>query len=227
MDKRIHINFLGIKITIKNCFVTQNNKVVLNKCGKIKTLHFVKGLKVKFYGTNNTVEFIDKVPKMKNVKIDCGQNTNIKIAKSNYRIKNLYINARAENVGISISEDFSIESGKFDFHGEPNCNIRIGKDCQFGCNISIDTADGHTIYDNETRNVINTPKDINISNHVWLCENVSVLKGSFIANDVIVAKNALVSGKMLEPNAVIAGLPAKIVKSNVNWSRAAIKEFMH
>lgn len=229
MQDRIKINILGIKFTIKNPFKVSNNKILLTKNGVSKQIYFVKGLKIKFYGSNNKIEFYDKIPKMKNVKIDCGTNSIINIKQTAYRLKNLYINTRAENVSVNIDENFSIESGKFDFHGEPNININIGKDCQFGSNIQLDPADGHTIYDEYSKNMLNTPKDINIKSHVWLCENVSVLKDTCIPDNCIVAKGSIVTRKFNDTNKVIAGIPAKIIETekynSINWSREANKNY--
>ena len=229
MQDKIKLNILGIKININNPLLIKNNYIILNKNGKSKKIYKVKGLKIKFYGSNNRIEFFDKIPKMKNVKIDCGSNSTISIKKTDYRIKNLYINARAKNVQVNIDEDFSIESGKFDFHGEPNISINIGKDCQFGSNIQLDPADGHTIYDEYSKNMLNSPKDININSHVWLCENVSILKGSIIPDNCIVAKGSIATRKFSETNKVIAGIPAKIVETekynSINWSREANKNY--
>lgn len=229
-NNKIKIKFLGLSVTIKNPFACQNNSIILTKNNKSKKLYFVKGLKIKFYGSNNKIEFFDKIPKFKNCYLECGDNNQISFKKTNYRIKNLYINARAKNTIVDVGENFSIESGKFDVHGEPNTSIYIGEDCQFGCKISLDTADGHTIYNEYSNQILNLPKDISIGSHVWLCENVSVLKGSVIADNCLVGKNSLVSGKFLENNKVITGCPAKVINNpkyeNVNWSRKAVKEFV-
>lgn len=206
-----------------------NNKIILIKNGKEHRLFGVKGLKVRFHGSNNRVIFYDKVPYMKHVKFDMGDSSQIFVKQSKYRIKDLSINAGATNVTVNIGEDFSIESGKFDFHGEPDSVIDIGDDCQFASNISIDTADGHTIYDMDTKDVLNMPKDINISSHVWLCENVSVLKGAAIPENSVVGKNSMVLSKLTVPNSIYVGSPAIRLEnskySNCNWSREGIKNF--
>ena len=136
----------------------------------------------------------------------------------------MYINARSSNTNININKDFSIESGTFDTHGEPNTKISIGKDCQFGCNIELDTADGHTIYSTDGE-ILNTPKDITIGDHVWLCKNVSVLKGAKIPNNSVIAKGSIVTKQFEKENVILAGTPAKIIKTNINWSRVACKNF--
>lgn len=223
-DKRIKIVFCGIKFTFSNIFANDNNKIILVRNNKTKKLRNIRGLKVKFYGSGNTIKFIDKIPSFKNVKFDCGDNTNITIHSTEHKIKNLYINARSENTNISIGKNFSIESGIFDTHGEPSTNIIIGEDCQFGCNIELDTADGHTIY-SANKEILNPPKDIIINNHVWLCKNVSVLKGTIIPKNSVVAKGSIVTKRLTDENAIYAGNPAKAVKKDINWSRLSCKDF--
>ena len=229
MEKRIRINFLGFKIVFKNPFAIQNNKIFLIKNGKAKRLFFVRGLKVNYYGANNRIEFYDKVPKMQNVRICFGENCRVKIRDSKYVIKNLDINARAENVSVNIGKDFSIESGEFDFHGEPNLNINIGNDCQFGCNIRLDTADGHTIYNNVNKVILNRPNDINIGDHVWLCRNVSVLKGASIPNNCVVGLGSIVTRAFDKTNKLIVGTPARMIESeqysNIDWTRSPNRAF--
>ena len=228
MEKRIKINILGLKIVLKNPFAVSNNKIILTKNGKSKRLFFVKGLKVKYYGANNRIEFIDKVPKMKNVHISCGENCRIRIGASSYAVKNLDINARAENSEVNIGRDFSIESGCIDFHGEPNLQVNIGDDCQFGCDIRFDPADGHTIYNAD--GALNTPKSITIGNHVWLCRQVSVLKGAEIADNCVVGLGSIVTGVFKESGRLLAGIPAKQIESEqykkINWTRLPNKSFV-
>ena len=186
-------------------------------------------MNIKFYGSDSVIKFIGNIPKMKNVKINCGSNCKIVIGKSDYRIKNLFIDMKTDNSELIIGENFSIESGKFDFHGEPNLKIEIGNDCQFGCNVEIDTADGHTIYDMDTNAQLNLPQNVKIGNHVWLCKNVSVLKGAIIQDNTVAGKGSIISSKFNDSNIVIAGIPAKIIKSekyqNINWSRKANRDF--
>ena len=51
---------------------------------------------------------------------------------------------------------------------EPYTEIRIGNDCMFSEQIFITISDMHTIFDNDTKEVINKPQNIYIGNHVWL-----------------------------------------------------------
>ncbi len=229
MEKRIRINILGLRLVFKTPFAIKNNKILLIKNGKTKRLFFVRGLKVNYYGAGNRIEFYENVPKMQNVQICFGENCRVKICDSKYIIKNLDINARAENVSVNIGKDFSIESGCFDFHGEPNLNINIGNDCQFGCNIRLVPADGHTIYNNDNNMILNRPKDINIGDHVWLCRNVSVLKGVNIPDNCVAGLGSIITKAFDKTNSLIAGTPARIIESerykNIDWTRCPNRMF--
>lgn len=100
---------------------------------------------------------------------------------------------------------------------EKNTNIYIGNSCLFAARIYMRTGDGHTIYDLSTRKKVNCGADIMIGNHVWICSGVKILKGSNVSKDSIVGSDSLVNKKFLDGNVVIAGNPAKIVRTNVNW----------
>lgn len=229
MDNRVKINFFGIKLTFTPMWLKYTNGLHLVAKDKDKSIKRIRGLKTKFYGSYSTIEFLEKIPKMKNVVIHTGNNSKVIFGKTKYRIKNLYIDMRADNATLIIGDDFSCESAKIDFHGEPNLKVEIGNDCQFGCNIEIDPADGHTIYNQETNEPLNTPKNIKIGNHVWLCKNVSILKDVIIPDNCVVAKGSIVTSKFDKTNSVIAGAPAKVITSekyqNINWTRTANRDF--
>jgi acetyltransferase-like isoleucine patch superfamily enzyme len=52
---------------------------------------------------------------------------------------------------------------------------------------------------------------IRIGNQVWIGDKVSILKGSEIGSNIIIAANSVVKGK-LEDNGIYAGAPAKRIK---------------
>ena len=85
-------------------------------------------------------------------------------------------------------------------------------------NVIIIPSDGHIVYDINTSELLNKGEDVVIGNHVWIGLNCIFLKGAKVSNDTIVGANSLVN-KKFEKNVIIAGSPAKIVKSDVNWDR--------
>ena len=96
-------------------------------------------------------------------------------------------------------------------------NITIGTDCLFSGDVHFRTGDSHSILDKEGRRV-NASEDITIGDHVWVGTKVTCLKGAAVAEHSVLAACALVTGKFTEPGCILAGVPAKVVKRDSDWS---------
>lgn len=83
--------------------------------------------------------------------------------------------------------------------------------------IDIRTGDSHSLIQQETRNRLNYSESVKIGDHVWIGTGVTVLKGTSIANNCMVGAASLLCKRYLNPNCVIAGVPAKEVKRNIDW----------
>ena len=59
-----------------------------------------------------------------------------------------------------------------------------------------------------------------IEDEVWIGCNVTVLKGVTIGKGSVVAAGAVVT-KSCPPHSLLAGVPAKIIKQEVQWTDAA------
>lgn len=101
---------------------------------------------------------------------------------------------------------------------EDKCRIQIGKNCLISSNIYMSTSDAHSILANESGLRINRPGSIDIADHVWIGYNATINKGVTINRDSVVAGNSVVT-KDIPNNVIVAGVPAKIVKSSINWDR--------
>lgn len=95
--------------------------------------------------------------------------------------------------------------------------ILVGKDSMFSSDIHFRTGDSHSILDLEGKR-INASEDIIIGEHVWVGTKVTCLKGARVPDHSIVGACALVTGKFHKPNCVLAGVPARVVKEQVDWS---------
>lgn len=96
------------------------------------------------------------------------------------------------------------------------CSIVIGNDCLFA-DPSIYNSDYHGIYDPTTLERTNYPSDVIIGDNVWISLKTIILKGVKINNQSIVGAGSVVSAGEYPERSMIAGNPAKIVKSNVLW----------
>jgi len=103
---------------------------------------------------------------------------------------------------------------------EPGSKMKIGNDCMFANDIDVRTGDSHSIIDRESNERINYAENVCIGNHVWVASHCMLLKGVQIPNESIVATGSVVTDKFSQIGVVIAGNPARVVKTGINWSRA-------
>ena len=96
-----------------------------------------------------------------------------------------------------------------------NTKMSIGDDVLLGWNVNIRDSDGHNVYTNG----VAAPKEksVVIGNHVWICSYADILKGTVIGNDCVVAYRSCVAGGKHPNNSLIAGIPGKVIKEDINW----------
>ena len=83
-------------------------------------------------------------------------------------------------------------------------NVFIGPNCNFYC--------AEHPLDIEQRNKgLEYAKPITIGNNVWIGGNVTILAGVTIGDGVVIGAGSVVT-KNVEPNTVVAGNPAKMIK---------------
>lgn len=98
-------------------------------------------------------------------------------------------------------------------------DITIGNDCMFASGCILRTDDAHAIYDIISLNRINKSKNIIIGDHVWLCEDVLIMKGSVIRSGCVVGARSVLSNKTIHNNSLIAGNPVKYIRNNIAWEK--------
>ena len=124
---------------------------------------------------------------------------------------------------VFIDENFSsngISISVFDGKG-----VFIGKDNMWAAQVDCKNTDAHTILD-LSGNVINPSEDIFIMDHVWIAHGVRILKGVILGANTVVGTGAIVTKKFINPNQILAGIPAKVVKKGINWDRRSVPLYM-
>ena len=183
----------------------------------------IKNLKIKFYGYNNYVEIREPFIARKEVYITLGSNSKVKIGSGNiHNVTKIYMGSNNE---LEIGNNTTTENVTAYLINCKNTKISIGNDCMFSFGVIIRTTDTHTIYDISSRRMLNMPQNVIIGDHVWLTANVTVLKGAQIPSNCIVGAGAVISKKFYDENCILAGIPAKIIKRNVNWDRRRLDEY--
>ena len=98
-----------------------------------------------------------------------------------------------------------------------NASFAIGENCMVAFNVELYHTDAHPVYELGGDTPINRVRELRIGDHVWIGANATLLKNTHVADGSIVAWGSVVSGRFTEPNCVIAGNPARVVKRGVCW----------
>ena len=226
-EKENHIvyHFLGLKLKSRKI---RNNKIfIVDKKGKKHRVPFVFGLKVEFAGENSTVILHSPVIKFKKSRMFLRSNCTVEIGASKKEANELTVLAFDNNLSLKIGNNFSCTKDcQFFFSKERGKKITVGNDCMFASHIKIRSSDGHTITDRTTGEILNYGEDVIIKDNVWLAMNTTVLKGVTIEEGCVVGTGSLVTKSCDEPHSIYAGVPARKIKSNINWSRDSIPDYL-
>lgn len=88
--------------------------------------------------------------------------------------------------------------------------IELGNDVAIADNVTISDSDNHSI------NGQKVTAPIIIKDHVWIGRNAIILKGVTIGEGAVVAAGAVVT-KDVPAYTLVAGVPAKVIKENIQW----------
>jgi acetyltransferase-like isoleucine patch superfamily enzyme len=89
-------------------------------------------------------------------------------------------------------------------------NIRIGDNVLIGERVTIMDFEAHGVPPNK-RHEIGIIGEVVIAENVWIGNNATILKNTYIGENTIVAAGAVVSGRF-PANVIIGGIPAKVIK---------------
>ena len=116
-------------------------------------------------------------------------------------------------------------------YAHSNSKLTIGTDCMFSFEVVVQTGDGHSIFDIETgRNISIAPipiddvflHEVEIKDHIWVGRGAFILGGAgktFIDEGSVIGAKSFVKG-VFPNNCSIAGMPARVVRKNIAWSRS-------
>ncbi|MGU3496321.1 acyltransferase [Xanthobacteraceae bacterium A53D] len=99
---------------------------------------------------------------------------------------------------------------------ENNVSICLGEGCLIG-ETKIRTSDSHSIIDLESGQRINPARSVSFGDRVWAAQGVRILRGVSLAADTIVAAGSIVTKPFDEPNTIVGGVPAKVIRRGVRW----------
>lgn len=120
---------------------------------------------------------------------------------------------------ISVEDNATLRLGHgsyMNFNSKIQCfdSITIGNDVVISENVTIRDSDNKTI----VREGYKSSAPIVIEDKVWIGLNVIILKGVTIGKGAIIAAGAVVT-KDVPPYCIAAGVPAKVIKEDVEYTR--------
>lgn len=195
--KALTDNWLPLKVRL-----ALGQKLVVNR-GKNSTATIEKTLRVISWGGD-----------LANSSISLGVNAQLTV-RGNFEI--------GPGVHLSVSKNAALDIG-----GRQNSSgsgitsrsrvmversVKIGADCIIAWDVFISDSDWHDLKGSDRI------RDVTIGDNVWIAHGVSVVKGASIPNGCIVGAKSMVSAGTFPEKSLLAGIPAKVIRSNVEWKR--------
>jgi acetyltransferase-like isoleucine patch superfamily enzyme len=199
--------------------ISWKNKLRAKGCKVSLGVSIIKGLKVISHGNDNEIVIGDFV-RIHNSTIILHGNHNRVVLKDFAYLNQIEIYTEDSNNEIVIGSHTNL-CGKAHFAAIEGTKILIGDNCLFSSDLHFRTGDSHSILNMQGQR-INQSQDIVIEDHVWIGTKVTCLKGVRVARDSIVAATTTLCKDYATPNAVIGGVPGRIIKTDVNWTHERI-----
>lgn len=114
---------------------------------------------------------------------------------------------------LELGKKFRLSSGSYIICYK---NIHIGNNCRISWDTQVIDTDFHSIFD-KSGTKINQDKDILIEDNCWIGNRCTINKGTHLKQYTVVAANSLTNKPYPEGNVIVAGAPAKIIKTEITW----------
>jgi acetyltransferase-like isoleucine patch superfamily enzyme len=97
--------------------------------------------------------------------------------------------------------------------------VVAGPDQLWAANAYVATDDMHRLADRRTGERLNPfGAHVRLGAHVWLCRDAVVTGHAEVGDGAVVAMRSVVRGQKVPPHTVVAGVPARVVREEVDWS---------
>ena len=227
MIKNIKIKFIRVVSIIQNGFspliqygptgYSYKSKLYTPTSNIIRINGAFNYSKASISGTNNTILLKGHVH---HSLIRVFGKDNCIVVEDDTELANLRIIIRGNGCKVTIGKRVSCGSAYVVCMGVNNY-VHIQDDCMLAEDVDIWATDAHPIY-NSKGTIINNSKHIIIDNHVWLCKGAKLLKGVHVGSNSVIGMGCLVT-KDIPANVLCAGVPATIIKENINWENKFIE----
>lgn len=127
---------------------------------------------------------------------------------------NHFICYAGSKVHVYENAELKVGQGYINHYSSIECRMKItiGNDVCIAERVIIRDSDNHLI----KRDGYAMTEPIVIGDHVWIGDGATILKGVTIGNGAIIAAGSVVT-KDVPEKALVAGVPAKVIKTDVEW----------
>lgn len=201
--------------SVKEMAQLKENKVISPPEAEI----VLENSSISFQGENNLL-YIEHGVKIKNSKLAfCGSNGLLYLSASRHTY---FLNASIYNNSVLYMGKNNYFNGILNMVVSEQTHILIGDDGLFSFGIWMRTADAHLVYDVHTKQRKNYSSSIFVGDHVWIGQNVFLLKGTQIGSGSTIGAMAVVSGKKIPSNTAWAGNPARMIGKDIFFTPSCV-----
>ena len=144
--------------------------------------------------------------------------------KNKYRKFLVFMNESTDGACLKIEKEIRMGGCQIDLFGKDS--VEINEYCMFSYDIHIWAGDGHAIYEEKTKKLLNGKQStVKIGKYCWIGNQVVLTKNAKISDNSIVGVGSVVTKSFEKPNVIIAGNPAKIIKEGENWAGCSPNEY--
>ena len=132
----------------------------------------------------------------------------------------------ARSIGVNIGNDCRIINPELETFGSEPYLIRIGDHVTLSSGVRLVTHDGGVwVFRNQNKNIEKFGPII-IGNNVFVGTNSIILPGVRIGDSCVIGAGSIVT-KDIPPNSVVAGVPARKIKSISQYWESASSQFTY
>jgi len=134
---------------------------------------------------------------------------------SNVNISGKFSIGFGSDIRVFKNANLKIGSGYFNGFVQVVCahSIEIGDNCAIARDVIIRDTDAHELVEEGFKKT----KPVKIGNHVWIGTRAIIMKGVTVGDGAVVAAGAVVT-KDVPKNSVVAGIPARVIKTIERWN---------
>ena len=126
------------------------------------------------------------------------------------------IGLRGEGITVRIGDRTDAKTTRIVAGG---ADVTIGSDCLIASGARLRSGDLHVIVDRATGLRLNPPEPVIVGDRVWLAAEAALMKGARVPDGCVVGFRSTVMHGFEEPDCLLVGTPARVVRRGILWSR--------